>query len=93
MEKLMRLEDLFLLEQKQAADEVRLELQKERELRKQERRKRKEADRKREEADLMREEEQRRREEEQRRREEEQRRREEAEAEVARLRKLLEERE
>jgi len=80
MEKLMTLEDVLLFEQKQAVEEVRIELErelkKERALREKEQRKREKEQRIREEA--------------QRIQQEEQQKRLAAESEVARLRKLLE---
>ncbi len=98
MEKLMSLEDVYLLEQKQLADEVRDELRLERKKREEEQQRREEEQKLREEEQKRRkesdkrwEEEQMRREEEQKRREEEQKRREAAEKELARLRKQLDE--
>ena len=104
MEKLMKLEDIFLLEQQEEAARVRKEmteqLKKEQQRRQKaekrsekELKRREEADQRREEADQRREEADQRREEEQKLREESDQRREEAEEEVARLRKLLDEKE
>ncbi len=100
MEKIMTLEDIFLIEQQEEAAIARRQLKEEQERLKEsqkqleEAKKRREEEQKwREEEQKRREEEQKRREEEQKRREEEQKRREEAEEEVARLRKLLQKKE
>ena len=97
MEKLMKLEDIFQLEQLEEAARVRKEmteqLETEQKRRQKEQKRRQKAEKRREEEQKRREEADQRREEEQKRREEADQRREEAEAEIARLRKLLDDKE